>query len=231
MYYGEWFLILGFTFYITYFTFIFPTLHFTFYIYISDFTFYIYISYLTFFFLFLQKNVTLYGTHPYNTNLTMSEYEYNQAVTLYADGVYRFILKNIQHINDAEDVVQTTYEKLWINRDTVETATSKAYIFTIAYNTMIDYMRKSKKVIYTAEIDTNAMITNQPNTQLKKALDEALQKLNETQRSLILLKDYEGYTYAEIGQIMDLNESQVKVYLHRARMILRDYIVKMENVN
>ena len=45
-----------------------------------------------------------------------------------------------------------------------------------------------------------------------------------------MLKDYEGYSYEEIGQITGLNESQVKVYLHRARLLLREYIVKVENV-
>jgi RNA polymerase sigma-70 factor (ECF subfamily) len=45
-----------------------------------------------------------------------------------------------------------------------------------------------------------------------------------------MLKDYEGYNYAEIGEITGLNESQVKVYLHRARIQLKAYIVKMENV-
>jgi RNA polymerase sigma-70 factor (ECF subfamily) len=45
-----------------------------------------------------------------------------------------------------------------------------------------------------------------------------------------MLKDYEGYSYEEIGKIMDLTESQVKVYLHRARLALRNYLVSPENV-
>ncbi len=65
---------------------------------------------------------------------------------------------------------------------------------------------------------------------LKKNLHDALNTLNETQKSLVLLKDYEGYSYEEIGQITGLNESQVKVYLHRARLQLREYIVSPENV-
>jgi RNA polymerase sigma-70 factor (ECF subfamily) len=65
---------------------------------------------------------------------------------------------------------------------------------------------------------------------LKKNLHEALNRLSETQKSLVLLKDYEGYSYEEIGQIMGLNESQVKVYLHRARLTLRNYLVSPENV-
>jgi RNA polymerase sigma-70 factor (ECF subfamily) len=64
----------------------------------------------------------------------------------------------------------------------------------------------------------------------KKMLHEALNRLNETQRSLVLLKDYEGYNYQEIGKITGLSESQVKVYLHRARLALRNYLVSPENV-
>lgn len=70
----------------------------------------------------------------------------------------------------------------------------------------------------------------QKNTQLHKTLMEALNRLNETQRSLVMLKDYEGYSYEEIGKITGLNESQVKVYLHRARLTLREYLVSKENV-
>ena len=69
-----------------------------------------------------------------------------------------------------------------------------------------------------------------PANNLKKVLEEALSRLGETQRSLVLLKDYEGYSYEEIGKITGLSESQVKVYLHRARVQLKEYLVKIENV-
>jgi RNA polymerase sigma-70 factor (ECF subfamily) len=61
-------------------------------------------------------------------------------------------------------------------------------------------------------------------------LNEALYRLSETQRSLVLLKDYEGYSYEEIAVITSLSISQVKVYLHRARIQLKNYLVKPENV-
>jgi RNA polymerase sigma-70 factor (ECF subfamily) len=47
---------------------------------------------------------------------------------------------------------------------------------------------------------------------------------------VLLLRDYEGYDYAEIGQITGLNESQVKVYIFRARTFLKNYIGKIEAV-
>ena len=80
------------------------------------------------------------------------------------------------------------------------------------------------------EFKEEIRVQNRPVDNLKKVLEEALSRLGETQRSLVLLKDYEGYNYEEIGQITGLNESQVKVYLHRARLQLREYLVKIENV-
>jgi RNA polymerase sigma-70 factor (ECF subfamily) len=160
----------------------------------------------------------------------MTEKEYNDCVRTYADNVYRFILKNLRQEEDARDVVQSAFEKLWKNREGVEVEKSKSYLFTIAYHQMIDHIRKTKRVQLREEFREEAKVSATPVHHLKKALEEALSRLNETQRSLVLLKDYEGYSYSEIGQITGLNESQVKVYLHRARIQLKSYLVKLENL-
>ena len=160
----------------------------------------------------------------------MTEKEFNDCVTNYADNVYRFILKNLRHEEDARDVVQTAFEKLWKNRLEVEAGKSKSYLFTIAYHQMIDHIRKVKRVQLRDEFREESKVEASPAQDLKKVLERALARLNETQRSLVLLKDYEGYSYGEIGQITGLNESQVKVYLHRARIQLKNYLVSMENL-
>ena len=161
----------------------------------------------------------------------MTEHQYNECVRLYADNVYRFIVKNIRHEEDARDIVQTAFEKMWRNRDAVENEKSKSYLFTVAYNQMIDHIRKVKRISLTDKFsETSRGINFQPVSSVQKTLREALYKLNETQRSLVMLKDYEGYNYEEIGKITGLNESQVKVYLHRARIQLKEYLVKLENV-
>lgn len=160
----------------------------------------------------------------------MTEREYNECVNMYADNVYRFILKNLRHIEDAKDVVQGAFEKLWINRSQVDNERSKSYLFTVAYHQMIDHIRKNKRVSLQEDFNEHDKGVIAPKHDTKRILNEALAKLNEKQRSLVLLKDYEGYSYEEIGQITGLNESQVKVYLHRARLQLREYIVSPENV-
>ena len=65
---------------------------------------------------------------------------------------------------------------------------------------------------------------------LKDILNDAIKKLPDVQRSVILLRDYEGYSYEEIGKMTDLSESQVKVYIYRARVFLKEYIGSLENV-
>jgi RNA polymerase sigma-70 factor (ECF subfamily) len=65
---------------------------------------------------------------------------------------------------------------------------------------------------------------------LNEILHEALDRLPPVQKSVIMLRDYEGYSYEEIEKITGLNESQVKVYIYRGRVALKEYLVKMDYV-
>jgi RNA polymerase sigma-70 factor (ECF subfamily) len=162
----------------------------------------------------------------------MTVQDFNNCVDNYSDGVYRFIVKNIGHEADAQDIVQTAFEKLWMNREKVEAEKVKSYLFTVAYHQMIDHIRKDKKKSTTdnfEEVKTQTQPTS--NAELKQILLRAINELNPTQKSLVLLKDYEGYSYQEIGEIMNLSESQVKVYLHRARLILKGKLIHLEKMS
>lgn len=160
----------------------------------------------------------------------MTEKEYNACVDKWADNVYRFIVKSIRNEDDAKDIVQSAFEKLWRSREEVNNERCKSYLFTVAYHNIIDFLRKTKRIQLKDEFNESASVSHKPVNNLKKVLEQALATLNHTQRSLVLLKDYEGYSYEEIGKISGLNESQVKVYLHRARLQLKNYLVKLENV-
>ena len=67
----------------------------------------------------------------------MTEKDYNLCVNVYADNVFRFIVKSLRHEEDARDVVQTAFEKLWRNRESVDNDKCKSYLFTVAYNQII----------------------------------------------------------------------------------------------
>lgn len=160
----------------------------------------------------------------------MTAAEYNTCVDLFADGVYRFILKNLKDEENARDIVQDAFTKMWEKVRDISFEKSKSYLFTAAYHTMIDFIRKERPKEVLDNLANMNSTENSGYSDLKEILDEAVEKLPDIQRSVLLLRDYEGYSYEEIGQITGLNESQVKVYIYRARIFMKDYFVSMDRV-
>ncbi|MCD6062453.1 MAG: polymerase subunit sigma-24 [Flavipsychrobacter sp.] len=155
--------------------------------------------------------------------------EYNASVKQWADALFRFACKCTGNPEDARDVVQSSFEVLWQKRKNVTAEKAKAFLFQVAYRQSIDNYRKQSRVTYKEQSETEE--TYRPgHTDLKRVLDRALNRLDEQQKALVLLKDYEGYSYEEIGQITGLSVTQVKVYLHRARKTLKEYLVSVEHV-
>jgi RNA polymerase sigma-70 factor (ECF subfamily) len=152
----------------------------------------------------------------------MEVIEYNRSVDAYSDHIFRYILKQINDDELAKDIVQESYIKLWERVDQIHYDKAKAWLFKTAYRTMIDMIRKRK-------YESKAMAPEHPShndqySDLKYWLDKGLETLPENQRAAILLRDYEGYSYEEIGEILDLSESQVKVYIYRGRVALKKFI-------
>jgi len=156
--------------------------------------------------------------------------EYNKSVDQYSDNIYRFALKNLRDSEKAKDIVQDTFMKLWVKVDDVNCEKVKSYLFTSAYHSMVDLSRKEKRAGEYNESKVKKMVHSEQYSDAKEILDVAVAKLPDIQRQMILLRDYEGYSYEEIGEITNLNESQVKVYIFRARKFLKDYIGDLENV-
>ena len=158
----------------------------------------------------------------------MTVTEFNTCVDQYSDNLYRFILKHIKDADVAKDIVQDTYEKIWRKINDIESTNAKSYLFTTAHHTLIDYTRKAKKQASYTEVVEQQLNHTRQYTDIKEVLNSALDQLPEIQKSVILLRDYEGYNYAEIGNITHLSESQVKVYIFRARAFLKNYIGNLE---
>lgn len=143
--------------------------------------------------------------------------------------MYRFVLKNIRDTEAAKDIIQDTFEKMWRLRDGIDAAKAKSYLFTAAYRTLVDYTRRQKNTVS----DERLMVRESENDRfvapdVKEMIDRALATLPEDQRVVITLRDLEGYSYDEIGEITGLSEAQVKVYIYRARLAMKKYLVSME---
>ncbi len=159
----------------------------------------------------------------------MTTKEYNQSVELYADRVFRFIVKSTENEALAKDITQDAYVKLWESREGLDATKARSWLFTTSYRIMIDGMRRAKKM---TRMDDKTMEPGHEEqwSDLQEVLHDALQRIPEIQRQVILLRDYEGYSYEEIGEITSLSESQVKVYIFRGRKKLKEYLVGMEHL-
>lgn len=159
----------------------------------------------------------------------MTVQEYNLSVDNYSDNIFRFALKHLKNEMSAKDVVQETYTKVWMKHEEVSYEKVKSYLFTTAYHVIIDWIRKEQRSGDIEQVrDNRSSVTE--NFDLQSILDEALKTLPEIQKTVVLLRDYEGYNYTEIAEITKLNESQVKVYIFRARKALQEYIRDLELV-
>src|SRR6185437_7155860 len=155
--------------------------------------------------------------------------DYNLCVHQWADPLFRFACKCTGNEEDARDIVQNSFEILWQKRKEVFNEKAKAFLFQVAYRQSVDIYRKKGRITYKEELEHTDNITPGKHD-LKRILERALGQLDEQSKALILLKDYEGYHYEEITQITGLSDSQVKVYLHRARKVLKNYLVSVENI-
>lgn len=148
----------------------------------------------------------------------MKRQEYNIAVSTHSGKLYGFALKFLRSSEDAQDIVQDVFEKLWINRKKVEAEKAKAWMFTTAHNAMINFvMKKQRMVLPGDDLIPETAKTERSVFESSQVVDRAVSILPPVQKSIILLRDLEGYTYEEIGNILELSPSQVKVYLFRAR--------------
>lgn len=160
----------------------------------------------------------------------MTIIEFNQAVDLFSDALYRFALKMTENTEDAEDIVQEVFLRVWEKRSQIEGAKIKSYLFTTTYHLSIDFIRKNKQTQSLDDILEEPTFEPRFHTGLKALLELILKQMPPVQRAVLMLRDFEGYSYEEIGQITGLSESQVKVYIYRARLYVKKRIEKLEHV-
>lgn len=155
----------------------------------------------------------------------MNAKSYNQAVNDYSDRLFGFVLKNLNRdVETARDIVQNCFEALWKKKDSVAIAKAKPFLFQVAHNQIVDVYRKSGRMLYVENYNENDLSILPEDNDQKEIMHRALQTLPSMQRSMMLLKDYEGYSYAEIADMLKVKEGQVKINLFRARKKLKELL-------
>ncbi len=161
----------------------------------------------------------------------MTASDYDVCVAKYSDNLYRFALKSLRDSDLAKDIVQESFLRLWENRAAVLEGKEKSYLFTIAYRLIIDDVRFAKR--YAPNDNLHLMPDRREQreyTNLSEIVLGYIDQLPARQKNLIMLRDYEGYSYREIAEMTSLTETQVKVYIFRARASLRASIGEIDKL-
>ena len=156
--------------------------------------------------------------------------------------LYRLALRITLNPAEAEDAVQESLIRVWEHRDEWDQIDSmEAYSLTICRNISLDMAGRAGRG--NVQLNEELRVKNEESSMFNvqcSMLNEFEQKerlslvkkimdtLPEVQRSIMELRDIEGKTYQEIADILKLSETQVKVYLHRARTSIRQQAEKIE---
>ena len=156
--------------------------------------------------------------------------QYQQAIEQHRKRIYSFAHYSLRKSVDAEDVTQEVFIKLWQHWQKIDHEKLGAWLMRVAHNTVIDHVRRRQPI--RENVDEYADVEEQTEHYdsgieidqaiFKQNLQSAIKDLDEPFRSIIIMRDIQGLSYAEMQATLNMNESQVKVYLHRGRRKLRD---------
>lgn len=149
----------------------------------------------------------------------------------YYNRVFWFVVKSIGDTDAAKDIVQDCYLKLWQEGNKVDEDKVKAWLFAVAHNSMINYLKKKNRSV-SLELPSHPepWVAEKMDFDVKEIISKRLEALPYIQKSVILLRDLEGYDYKEISTILNLSMEQVKVYLFRGRQKMKNLIKDLKVV-
>jgi len=155
---------------------------------------------------------------------------YQQALDQHRHRVLSFAHYSLRVREDAEDVTQEVFIKLWQHWQKIDHEKLGAWLMRVAHNSVIDHVRKQRpqqtNLDHYAEVEDQvgeeADATQLDQHHFKRQLQNAIKSLEDPFRSIVIMRDIQGMSYEEIQGSLELSASQVKVYLHRARRKLRE---------
>jgi RNA polymerase sigma-70 factor (ECF subfamily) len=150
--------------------------------------------------------------------------------------IFTFSQYYLRNREDAEDVTQEVLMRMWKNLDKVDHEKLPAWVMRVTKNACLDVLRKRgsyRNVVAEGDFEplVNATSDEKQNphvliaaSELRDRLMEALEKLGEPYRSIILMREVQQLSYAEVSDALELPLNTMKVYLHRGRRMLRDQL-------
>lgn len=167
--------------------------------------------------------------------------EFARLVETYSGVIYRLAIKMLNNPQDAEDILQETFIKAYQHISGFDGRSSlSTWLYRIATNEALMFLRKRKLITFSIDEPLeNSEEEQEPiqivdwcclpeeelmSTEARVYMDQAIQELPHSLRVVFLLRDIEGLSTAETGEVLNLSETAVKTRLSRARMRLRELL-------
>lgn len=164
----------------------------------------------------------------------MDNKEFTNIVLPYKDRLFRLAKRILISVDEAEDAVQEIFLKLWNARDRIQDYKNpEAFAITMTKNYCLDRL-KSKQASNLKIIHSNYPTSQNIEVEVEandgvELVFKIMETLPEQQRIILQLRDVEQYEFSEIANILDSNETAVRVALSRARKTVRDAMIKKYN--
>lgn len=167
----------------------------------------------------------------------MKKISFRNDVLPLKNALYRLALRITLNNAEAEDIVQDTLIRIWNKRDQWDEIDSiEAFSMTICRNLSLDHIKKAESQndsLNETSIEKPDASSNPYEQMLQKDRIELIHRLIDTlpekQRSCMQLRDFEGKSYKEIAEILDITEEQVKVNIFRARQHIKQRFKEFDN--
>lgn len=164
----------------------------------------------------------------------MNQHEFMQLVNPFKDKVFRVAKRLLVSTEEAEDATQEVLVKLWNKNDGLREYNSvEALAMTMTKNYCFDQLKSKRasnlKIVHNNFTDREAPLQKQVEDKDDWSwVEKAMLTLPEQQRLIVQLRDVEQYEYEEIAQMLEMNETAIRVALSRARKIIREYMLKTQ---
>jgi RNA polymerase sigma-70 factor (ECF subfamily) len=161
---------------------------------------------------------------------------FRHLVDLFGRRIFTLAYYLVGNNEDAEDVAQEVLIRLWNNRDKVDGARLPAWVARVTRNACMDHLRKQRSYrAIVSEQDGEETLSDASDqspdprsmletSDLKGRIEEALGRMEEPYRSVVIMREIQGMAYAEISEALEIPMNTVKTNLHRGRQMLREQL-------
>ena len=162
----------------------------------------------------------------------MNQQEFINVISPFKDKLFRMAKRLLVSTEEAEDATQEVLVKLWNNNESLSKyASVEAFAMTMTKNYCLDQLKSKRasnlQIVHSNYTDNGASVQKQiEDKDSWNWVEKIMENLPEQQRLIVQMRDVEEYEFSEIAQILDMNETAVRVALSRARKELREQLVK-----